>query len=92
MKTQSNIIAMAVLGIAALLAGCAATSPEADRNFGSAVRGAVAAQVADPGASANTTPVTGMDGRAARATHQHYEQSYARPPEPQSSMTTGSGK
>ncbi|UUZ56783.1 hypothetical protein LP419_18215 [Massilia sp. H-1] len=63
MKTQSKQIGAVLLGVSAMLAGCVATSPEAERNFGTSVRAAVAAQVADPAASANLTPVTGMDGR-----------------------------
>jgi type IV pilus biogenesis protein CpaD/CtpE len=92
MKTPSKRFAAVLLGVAALLAGCVATSPQAERNFGSSVRAAVAAQVADPSASANMTPVTGMDGRAAKATHRHYEATFMKPPEPQGSMTTGSAK
>lgn len=92
MKTQANTMAALVLGAATLLAGCAATAPETERHFGNAVRAAVAAQVADPAAAANSTPVTGIDGRAARATQLHYEASFAKPPEPQGSMTTGRGK
>lgn len=92
MKTQSKQIGAVLLGVSAMLAGCVATSPEAERNFGTSVRAAVAAQVADPTASANLTPVTGMDGRAAKATHRHYEATFLKPPEPQGSMTTGTGK
>lgn len=92
MNTQTNKTAAALLAAAGLLAGCAATAPEAERNFGSAVRAAVAAQTADPSASSNQTPVMGMDAAAAKASHTNYERSYARPPEPQHAMTTGSGK
>ncbi|SHH40833.1 hypothetical protein [Massilia sp. CF038] len=91
MKTTSNT-ALAALAALGLLAGCAASAPEAERNFGNSVRAAVAAQVSDPAAAANTNPVTGIDGRAARASQQRYEQSFLMPPEPQSSMTTGSAK
>lgn len=92
MKTQANKIGAALLAVTGLLTGCAATAPEAERNFGSSVRAAVAAQTADPSAAANATPVMGLDGAAAKASHMNYERSYAKPPEPQHSMTTGSGK
>lgn len=92
MKTQANKNAAALLLVTGLLAGCAATAPEVERNFGSSVRAAVAAQTADPSAAANTTPVTGLDTAAAKAARVHYEASFAKPPEPQHAMTTGSGK
>lgn len=92
MKTQTNKIGAALLALTGILAGCAATAPDVERNFGSSVRAAVAAQTADPSAAANTTPVTGMDTAAAKAARMHYEGSFIKPPEPQRAMTTGIGK
>lgn len=89
--TPSSHTFLALL-VASALGGCVATTPETDRNFGSSVRSAVVLQTADPAAAANTTPVTGLDGRAAKASMDHYETTFRKPPEPQSSLTTGSGK
>jgi type IV pilus biogenesis protein CpaD/CtpE len=69
------------------LAGCAST-PRADASFGDAVRAAVASQVANPEAVRNTSPVSGVDGRAARAAQERYEHSYK---QPQQEMTAPSG-
>ena len=87
MKTPLTSIALALL-----LAGCVHTTPNWDRQFGSSVRAATAAQVADPSAQANPDPVTGIDGRAAKASQQHYEKSFATPQEHRSSMISGSAK
>jgi len=91
MKTQLRTMT-ALLALTAALAGCAHTTPNWDNNFGNSVRASVAAQVADPAASANTNPVVGIDGRAARSTQQRYEGSYRTPESHGSAMTTGSGK
>jgi type IV pilus biogenesis protein CpaD/CtpE len=61
------------------LSGCAATTPNWDRQFGNAVRATLASQVADPAAARNTNPVSGIDGRAARASQEHYARSFAQP-------------
>jgi type IV pilus biogenesis protein CpaD/CtpE len=63
--------------LALLLAGCA-TTPEADARFGQSVRAALASQVARPDAVRNPDPVTGIDGRAARAAQEHYEKSFGK--------------
>lgn len=63
-------------GLALLLPACAATTPQADARFGQSVRAMLAAQVAQPAAVRNPHPVTGMDGRAARAAHERYERSF----------------
>jgi type IV pilus biogenesis protein CpaD/CtpE len=68
-----------ILLAALLLQGCVNTTPKWDRQFGQAVRANVAAQVLDPAAAANNNPVTGIDGRAARATQDRYERSFAEP-------------
>jgi type IV pilus biogenesis protein CpaD/CtpE len=60
------------------LAGCAST-PRADATFGDSVRAALASQVANPAALRNTDPVSGIDGRAARAAQERYERSYKQP-------------
>ena len=91
MSTRYMQTAAALLALATL-AGCAATSPNWDRNFGDSVRATVASQVADPSAALNTNPVSGIDGRAAIAIQRRYETSFAIPAVHEPAMTTGSGK
>ncbi|MFM9433478.1 type IV pilus biogenesis protein CpaD/CtpE [Janthinobacterium sp. CG_23.3] len=78
--------------LAALLAGCAPTTPQLDRRAGDAVRIAFAQQVARPGAAANQDPVAGMDGKSARAVLERYQKSFAEPAPPAGNFTMGSGK
>ncbi len=87
MNTRLNTIA--ALLVVAGLTGCAQTSPNFDRNFGTSVRASLAAQVADPAAARNPNPnpVTGMDGRAAAAAGQRYEASFAQPPAQQTMIS-----
>lgn len=65
--------------LALLLSACAPTTPHWDARFGESVRATMASQVADPAAVRNANPVDGIDGRAARAAHERYERSFARP-------------
>jgi hypothetical protein len=75
-----------------LLSACAPTTPHFDANFGNTVRTAIAQQTLNPEASANATPVSGMDGRAAREAVDRYQKSFTQP-EPQPSVfTIGVGK
>lgn len=85
MKTRICSMAATVATLAAL-SGCIQSSPKFDGGFGSSVRTSVAAQVADPAAAANTNAVTGIDGRAAIAAQQRYENSFAQPTAQQSVM------
>ncbi len=62
-----------------LLTACVSTTPQFDRHFGDTVRIALASQVLNPDAAANTAPVTGMDGRAARTALERYHKSFAEP-------------
>ncbi|WP_426101768.1 hypothetical protein [Massilia sp. TSP1-1-2] len=91
MNTRLTTLAAALA--LACLSGCAQTSPNFDKNFGTSLRASLAAQVIDPAAarSPNPNPVTGLDGRAAAAANQHYEASFAHPVE-QRSMISGQGK
>ena len=75
---MNTILRMRVSGVAllALLLGGCATTPRWDERFGETVRGTLATQVANPAAAANANPVNGIDGRAARATHERYERSF----------------
>jgi type IV pilus biogenesis protein CpaD/CtpE len=75
--TTIRLTAVVLLG--ACLQGCAQTTPQWDHYFGSATRNNLAAQVIDPGASANKHPATGIDGRAAKGAHDRYQRSFAQP-------------
>lgn len=77
MTMTMRLTALALLG--ACLQGCAHTTPQWDRHFGSATRANLAAQVLDPAASANKNPATGVDGRAAKGAHDRYQRSFAQP-------------
>jgi uncharacterized protein (DUF3084 family) len=73
-------ICTAIAAVAA--AGCTATTPNLDRQFGSTVNVLKAQQVVDPAASSRATPVT-IDGEAAREAVNRYYKSYKAPsPQP----------
>lgn len=83
---------LAGLLLAGLLPACAGRVPSAERHFGAAVRGAIAAQSLHPEAAANPDPVAGLDARAARAALARYEKSFAEPAaQPVTFMFGGSG-
>jgi len=84
-------LTMALLVSAALLAGCASSTPLADRQFGASVRATMASQVADPAAVRNANPATGLDGAAASAAHASYVKTFAAP-EPAPARLMGAGK
>jgi len=62
-----------ILLAAGMLSSCADTTPHWDRRFGLDTRTTLALQIADPTAARNTDPVTGMDGRSARAAYDRYQ-------------------
>jgi hypothetical protein len=68
--------------VVACLQGCMHTTPEWDRQFGTATRANLAAQVLDPAAAANRNPAIGVDGRAAKGAHERYQRSFAQPEAP----------
>jgi len=85
-----------IAGIVALLLlqGCS-TAPRFEQNFGASVRANVAAQTIDPRGAANANPAAGIDGPAARAAHERYQQSFIQPGSAASAPllnTLGSGK
>ena len=82
----------ATLALFAMLGGCASRTPHWDQTFGNAVRASIASQVLDPAAVRNTNPVSGIDGRAARAAQARYEGSFMNPGPAEQGMTTGSAK
>lgn len=64
--------------VALLLQGCA-TAPRFDKGFGKSVRANLAAQTIDSRRAANSNPATGIDGPAALAAQQRYQQSFVQP-------------
>jgi type IV pilus biogenesis protein CpaD/CtpE len=92
MKTKIHFLLPAL--VAACLQGCMHTSPEWDRQFGTATRANLAAQVLDPAAAANRNPATGIDGRAAKGVHDRYQRSFAQPESapPPIFLTTGGAR
>lgn len=87
MRNHSTLFAIAGL---VLLGGCAATTtPHMDARFGEAVTMLRAQQTLDPEASANTNPVTGMDGKAAKGALDNYRDSFRKPPAEASPVTIG---
>ena len=58
------------------LAGCVATAPEWESNFGDASRQARAAQVIDPSAPARNTGLGSTDGKAVAGAQKAYADSY----------------
>jgi outer membrane murein-binding lipoprotein Lpp len=74
------------------LAGCVSPAPRFDDHFGEAVRANLAAQVANPAASANPDAVQGVDGRAARGAQERYEKSFAQPEAPPTSLVGAAGR
>lgn len=88
---KTTIPSLALVVMAAGLAGCASTTPNLDRNFGQAVNQAVAQQTLNPDASLNTDPVAGLDGVAANAAIDNYTKSVQTQPEPATIINIGGG-
>lgn len=92
MNTRIKPLAVTLLTLTlAVLSGCAQTSGNWDKRFGTSLRASLASQVVNPAAARNANPVEGMDGRAAGAVQKGYETSFAQP-SPQQSIISGSGK
>jgi hypothetical protein len=72
MKTRQSLIAAALLA----LAGCAATTPSWDAQFGDTVRQARVQQLVDPAAGGRAPRPEGLDGKAAAATQRDYADYY----------------
>ena len=84
-------LAMTVLSSASLLMGCASTSPLMDAKFGDAVRQARSAQTLNPNASANRTPVVGIDAKSGAAALERYQDSFRAPPKTFEVINIGGG-
>ena len=89
MTMTIRLTTLALLG--ACLQGCVQTTPQWDRQFGSATRANLAAQVLDPAAAANKHPATGIDGRAAKGAHDRYQRSFAQPESAPSALFNANG-
>jgi hypothetical protein len=66
-----------VILLVGVLSACVSTTPDWDSRFGVTTRLALARQIAEPAAAANTDPVAGMDGRSARAAYERYHKAGA---------------
>lgn len=62
--------------LAPCLAGCVATAPEWEGNFGDAARQTRAAQVIDADAPSRNTGLAATDGKAVAGAHKAYADSY----------------
>lgn len=92
MKTIPTLIRLALCaGMTATLAGCLTSTPHWDANFGDAVNQLKEMQVLNPQASANTDPVSGIDGPAAAAAQKSYAKSFTAPTPPTNMFTIGVG-
>ena len=74
-----TVLALSAALGAQLLAGCMATTPHYDENFGQTIRDLEAAQIANPSASAADRPVVGLDGNSAKAAIDSYRKSFSAP-------------
>lgn len=79
---QLKTLAVALAGgmAVAVLAGCAATTPQIDARQGTAARTMRVQQTLNPEASRNTDPVQGLDGKAAKGALDNYRDSFRTPP------------
>ena len=90
MTTRTIAGIMALL----LLQGCS-TAPRFDKGFSKAMRANLAAQTINPRGAANSNPAIGIDGPAALAAQQRYQQSFVHPDSAANTSqlnTLGSGK
>lgn len=78
---------VAILG----LTGCVATSPDWDARFGEAARMSAAQQIIAPEASRDTSPVLGIDGKAAQGAMGEYQKSFVQPEPAPTMFTIGVG-
>lgn len=92
MKARA-IEGMTIVGVLALAACTATTTPRTDAQMGESLNLLKAQQVLNPSASRDADPVSGMDGKAAKGALDNYNESF-RKPVPQAPgplTTTGSG-
>lgn len=77
MRNTPNAIHMILL--AGALTGCMSPTPRLDARFGEASKMLRAQQTLNPEASRNTSPVEGIDGKAARGALENYQDSFRQP-------------
>lgn len=73
------------------LAGCYTSTPQWDKQFGSAVTQAKAMQILNPNASQDRAPVLGVDGVAAKEAIDQYHKSFQQPQQDSNAFTIGVG-
>lgn len=81
----------AVLAAAIGLAGCGTTTPVYDQHFGLAVRTVRAMQTLNPDAASTENPGINVNGRAATAAMDRYNDSYRTPQSDSNAYTVGLG-
>lgn len=92
MKTIPTLIRLALCaGVTVTLAGCLTSTPHWDATFGDSINQIKAMQTLNPEASANTDPVSGIDGPAAAAAQKGYAKSFTAPTPPTNMFTIGVG-
>jgi hypothetical protein len=92
MKAIPTLIRLALCaGVATTLAGCLSSTPHWDATFGDSVKQLTVMQTLNPQASANTDPVSGIDGTAAVAAQKGYAKSFTAPTPPGNMFTIGVG-
>jgi len=72
-----------LIAILTIFSGCRTTMPEVERNWGKSFEAAKQNQTLNPGASRNTHPVVGLDGKAAESSVRKYEKSFGEGPSKQ---------
>ena len=90
-STKTLIRAAVCAGLSAVLAGCLTSTPHWDATFGDSVNQIKEMQTLNPQASANTDPVSGIDGPAAAAAQKSYAKSFTAPTPPTNMFTIGVG-
>ncbi|NYE61667.1 hypothetical protein FHW58_002874 [Duganella sp. 1224] len=84
---RTPIILLALLTLSAC-----ATSPHYDQYFGSSVRLAQAQQTLNPNAAGQRRTANGMDGAAAVAAYQNYQQSFTTKEDQSGALSIGVSK
>lgn len=93
MRISKTHLCLSAAATAALISGCAPTTPAFDRHFGETVPALRAQQILDPNAPVANQGrnVEGIDGRSAREAVERYHQSFAEPPVQPNVFTIGVG-
>jgi hypothetical protein len=86
MNNTLNRIAIAC-AMALVTAGCVQRAPYLESQMGQSLSMLKAQQTVNPDAGSNTDPVAGIDARAAKSSHDRYQQSF-RAPQPQPNVFT----